>query len=265
MAISTQDQLVAALAAAKKFGLYKASVTTEGAGTWQSLWTAAGQPAAGAAQGTANGAIPDNTTPGAIPYTNPGGANSGYLAKLSLHGANVGTLILYDRLWHNSGLSGIVTTAQAITQPALTRYTDGIGVELWMEVYAAMGATASVFTASYTNDANTAGRSATYSMPANALTQNQMVPFALASGDKGVKSVQSVTLSLSTGTAGNFGLMLLKRIAEIPINAANSGGVLDFFGLGGAVLPPSSCLFLAQLCSATTSGVVNGSAAFIEG
>ncbi|MCC6178792.1 MAG: hypothetical protein WAZ94_15350 [Phycisphaerales bacterium] len=265
MAISTQDALVAALAGAQKRGFRKASATSEGAGTWRSLWALAGQPGAGAAAGSVNGAIPTSATTGAIPYTNPGGANLGYVGRLSAQGSTAGTLILYDRLWHNSALVGNVTTLQSFTQPALTRATTGDGVELWGEVYSAMGATGTVMTAIYTNQDGTGSRSASYTQPANALSVGQMVPFSLQAGDSGVRSVQSLQLSISTGTAGNFGLTLLRRLAEIPLTAAGVGGVLDFFGLGGGVLEANSCLAMMVLCSATSTGEIQAGLSIIEG
>lgn len=263
MAISTQDALVAALAGAQKVGFRKASATSEGAGTWRSLWALAGQPGAGAAAGSANGVIPTKNTVGAIPYVNP--SATGYLGRLSAQGATPGTLIIYDRLWHNSALVGNVTTLQSFTQPALTRATDGLGVELWGEVYSAMGATGTVMTAIYTNQDGTGSRSASYTQPANALSVGQMVPFSLQAGDSGVRSVQSLQLSISTGTAGNFGLTLLRRLAEIPLTAAGVGGVLDFFGLGGGVLEANSCLAMMVLCSATSTGEIQAGLSIIEG
>ena len=263
MAIATQDALVAALAGAQKRGFRKASANSEGAGTWQSLWAVAGQPGAGAAAGSVNGVIPTKDTTGAIPYTNP--AATGYLGRLSAQGATPGTLILYDRLWHNSALVGNVTTLQSFTQPALTRATLGLGVELWGEVYTAMGVTGTVMTALYTNQDGIGSRSASYTQPTNALSVGQMVPFSLQAGDSGVRSVESLQLSISTGTAGNFGLTLLNRIAEIPLTAAGVGGVLDFFGLGGGVLEASSCLAGMVLCSTTSTGEIQAGLSIIEG
>jgi hypothetical protein len=42
----------------------------------------------------------------------------------------------------------------------------------------------------------------------------QIMP--LQAGDRGVKSVESLTLSASTGTAGNFGLTLFRPIMTFP-------------------------------------------------
>lgn len=263
MAITTRDGLIAALAGAQRLPFRKASASSEGAGTWHSLWAVAGTPGAGAAAGSVNGAIPTKATTGALPFTNP--AATGYGGRLSAQGATVGTLILYDRLWHDSALVGNVTTSQAISPPALTRETTGLGVELWGEVYTAMGATGTVMTATYTNDAGTGSRSASYTQPANALSVGQMVPFSLQAGDFGVRSVQALQLSISTGTAGNFGLTLLKRIAEIPITAPGVGGVLDAIGLGLPVIPADACLALMVMCSATNTGELQGRFDLLDG
>ena len=90
-----------------------------------------------------------------------------------------------------------------------------------------MGAAASTFTTTYTNQAGTGGQAATYAHPANALTVGQMFPFSYASGDYGCRSVSQVQLSADTGTAGNWGLVLLRRVLEVPIMVAGSGELLD--------------------------------------
>ncbi|MGL4649940.1 MAG: hypothetical protein ACRC1H_11070, partial [Caldilineaceae bacterium] len=119
MAIDSITKVVAALSAAQRLRFYKTSVALEAVGVLSSLWTAAGIPAAGAAQGSVNGANCDDTTTGAFPLTN---ASSGALYLLqAIAGAMTvpGTLLLYDRIWHNSALVGNVATAQTFTQPAL--------------------------------------------------------------------------------------------------------------------------------------------------
>jgi hypothetical protein len=260
------DKLVAALPGQHRH-LFKASQAAEGAGTWHSLWKAAGSPGAGSTPTAGNGQTPTRLTAGAITLVNPSGANKLYLARFSAAGATAGTVILYDRLWHNSGFSGNITTAQTIaTPPTLTRPdADGADVELWGEVYTAMGATASVFTATYTNQDGVAGRSATYSMPANALSVGQMFPFLLQAGDTGVRTVSQVQLSAATGTAGDFGLVLLRRLAEVPITAVNVLADRDAFALGMPEVFPDACLALQVLCTGTITGNIMAAVEFIEG
>lgn len=266
MAITTMDGLIAALGAGQKFQIFKASQSAEGAGTWHSLRAAAGNPAAATAvPATGNGENPHNTTTGALKQNDPGGTNKLYLAKVELMSSTIGSLIIYDNLWQNSGLVGNVTTDQSFSAAVPSRADDGIGVEIWGEVFTAMGAAGSTFTATYVDAADQA-RTATYVQPANALSVGQMFPFVpTAAGAYGCKSVSKVALGLSTGTAGNFGLRLLKRIAEIPLPIVNMYTSKDAFGLGFPEIPTDASIFMMVLCSATNTGVIMGNIALAEG
>lgn len=260
MAINSQDSLVTANVAALLRNFQKASVTAKAAGTYQSLWTTAGMPGAGSAPGSTAGAIPTSSTAGAIPFTN---ANVSYLQRMAAQGATVGTVILYDRLVHSDGLSGTVATAQTVGTPTLTRATDGIGVEIFLEWYTATGGTAATVTASYTNTTPTAGRT-TVSLTIQATpVAGQMQFLPLQAGDLGVTAVASVTLSGTTGTAGNFGITLVKRIAEVPITLANVGNVYD--QIVGPIVEDSSCLALMVLCSTTNTGLMSGNIRIAQG
>lgn len=262
MAISTVDGLVAG--AKQQINYYKASATSKAAGSFHSLWATAGLPGAGAAAGSAAGAACTSATTGAIPFSNPGGANTKYLMGLELAGATAGTFFLYDRLVHTSALSGTVTTAQTVNSAALTRYTSGDGVECWLEFYSATGATAATATVSYTNQAGTAGRSGTAAVIATTVV-GQLIPVTLQAGDTGVQSVQSVTLSISTGTAGNFGITLMKRLAHAGVAVVNTPQLLDWQAVGLPEIQSDACLALGVLCSATNTGIVTGTIKTVEG
>lgn len=258
--ISSLDQLVAA--AKQELPFFKPSMASKAAGAWQSLWTAAGQPAAGSAPGAA--AIPTSATAGALLFSDPVAALT-YLSTLQAAGGTIGTLVLYDRLAHASGLSGVLTTAQAVNTPALTRCVDGIGVEAWLEWYTATGATASNVTASYTNTDDTAGRTTVSQVLQATPVAGQMQKLPLAAGDKGVKSLQTVTLSASTATAGNFGVTLLKQLATIPLTVANIATVMDAIDLGLPKIDNGACLALMVLCSTTNTGAIFGKAQVAQG
>ena len=271
MAITTQDQALAGMLPPSSY--YKASATTEGAGTFHSLFLVAGTPGAGAtppAFTAGSGYTCDRTTQGAIPFTNPVSGNS-HLARFAAAAATIGTLILYDRLWTCSGFNTTTLTAQNVTTPGslpardAKGLTDGVGVELWLEVYTAPGATGATWTVSYTNQDGTAGRTATYTHPANAESVGQMMPMTLQAGDTGVRSVQSLTCSASSGTAGSIGITLLRRVAEIPITLVNIAQVLDFMATGFVRLYDGTCLALMVLCSATNSGIQMGSITISQG
>jgi hypothetical protein len=254
--IDTLDDLAAAFGRKQWRRLRKATQTAEGAGTYHSLWKAAGFPAAGATPPTGDGAVPTNATTGAIPLVAPGGSRKLFLGLLSLQGGTAGRFTVYDRLWHNSGFSMNITTLQSIaTPPTLTRPDAlGAGVELWGEVYTAGGATGSTYTAIYTNQDGTGSRSATYVQPANALSVGQMVPFDLQAGDTGVRTVASLQLSVATGVAGDFGLVLLRPVASLALQTANIEQFRDFFQLGGPKIDTGACLAIQVLCSTTNTG-----------
>lgn len=260
MAIISQDSLVTANVAALLRNFQKASVTAKAAGTYQSLWTAAGMPGAGSAPSSTAGVVPTSSTAGAIPFTN---SNVSYLQRMAAQGPTIGTLILYDRLVHSDGLSGTVATAQTVGTPTLTRSTDGIGVEIYLEWYTATGGTAATVTASYTNTTPTSGRTTVSQTIQATPVAGQMQFLPLQAGDLGVTAVASVTLSGTTGTAGNFGITLVKRIAEVPITAANVGNVYD--QIVGPVVEDSSCLALMVLCSTTSTGLQSGSLRIAQG
>jgi hypothetical protein len=168
-----------------------------------------------------------------------------------------------------------LTTAAAatlnITTPGTipSRDADGAalgpGVELWGEVYTAPGATGATWTVSYTNQAGTAARTASYTHPANAESVGQMFPFTLQAGDTGVRAVASFTTSISSGTAGSIGLTLMRRLATLPLASPNLAQVLDMAALGMPRIYDSSCLALMVMCSTTSTGIITGDAVWTQG
>lgn len=263
MAIQSLDQLLSA-SPGYRLPFMKTTATSQAAGRYHSLRQVAGQPGAGNNPPTGNGEIPVMSTAGGITFPAPSGTNVNYLAQAVIAGSVQGTLMLYDRLWHNSGLNGTTTAAQTWTQAALTRYSDGLGVEMWMEIYTALGATSVTATTTYTNNNNVSDRLATTTIPASTVA-GQMIPFALAAGDMGVRSTTQVLLSVSTGAVGNFGMVLLKRIADIPLNATNVAAVMDTFTIGMPDVNTNAHLCAALLCSGTSTGIIHGTIQIVQG
>ena len=268
MAITTRDQLVAALAAATDTPFYKASITSV-AGFFYSLFrSAAGMPAASTtATPTTAGRALDRTDPGAIPLP-AAGSNILYQAAVDLVGTTTGTLILADRLVEYGGLSGTSTSAQAVSAVALpTRAETGVGCELWLDWYTATGSTASAtVTASYTNSAGVSGRTATLvgGTPAS-VPANRAYRMALQAGDVGVQSVQSLTLGTSTGTAGSIGLTIRRPLAIWPMPAANIGQKWGYAETALSVIPTDACLELLVLATTTSTGAIQGILAIAQG
>ncbi|MFA6135478.1 MAG: hypothetical protein WC869_15810 [Phycisphaerae bacterium] len=260
--ITTLDGLVAA--ARTKLPFYKISSAADLANVFVSLWKIGTLPAPGVTPPAGAGEAPTSATLGAFSFTEIGAGTSIYAARALLQMATMGTLYLYDRLVHASGLNGTLLTEQVINSAALTRYTDGAGVELFLEHYTATGSTAANITVNYTNQAGVAGRISTFAFLVSPLAGlMQMVP--LLDGDTGVRSVQSVTLSASTLTAGDFGITLAKRLVDISPDSTNSGKVFSPFDIGLPTILPNACLAMAVFTSTTSTGIISGSFDVLQG
>lgn len=266
MAIATLDDLIAALPGQHR---HYQKIITGSAGFYQSSWLSTGFPGAGAnppARTAGSGYIPTDTTAGCIcPFTNPGGSDLTYLAGYAALATVTGSFVLYDRVWHCSGMDGTVATAQTITTPgSVDRPSGGDDVELWLEWYSTTGSTSRTVTVSYTNQAGTSGRTTqSFTLPASVAT-GRMYALPLQSGDYGVQSVASLTLSGTTGTAGNFGITLMKRIAEIPMGLQNTGDNLDPLQLRMPTIPNDACLSLMWMATGASTQVL-GSVDLVQG
>jgi hypothetical protein len=191
-------------------------------GQFTSLWLYEGCPSGGAAPGSVR--IPTNATVGAHPLANPGGGRQLWLTAVEAAFNFPGVLLGYDRLLDDSGLSATVTTAQTVGG-TLTRSTGGAGNQIAIEIFALIGTTATTVTASYTNQDGTAGRTtlATAIGGTGAREAQRLIFLPLADGDTGVRSVESITLAASTGTAGDIGVLIIKPLATLGLNAAGAG------------------------------------------
>lgn len=264
--ITTPEGLIAALTGGESFNFQKLSATAEGAGTWHSLWKVAGFPPAGSnppAYTAGSGYTPTRSTTGAIPFTNP--TNDAYIGHVAITGTVIGTLVLYDRLWACSGFNTTTTPgAQTITTPgSLPSGRDpgnGLGVEPWLEVYTAPGATTATWTLTGVDGAGNTGVTWTYTHPANAESVGQMMPFVTGgtATRRNIRQATSLTCSASSGTAGDVGLTLLRRLATIPLTAANVATVLDAIALGLPYVPDDACIAAMVQCSTTSTGVILG-------
>lgn len=155
-----------------------------------------------------------------------------YLTRFGLNAAVANTHQLVDIVWYNTGLTVTTTTAQAITTPTFPARdsegsTNGEGYGIALYALTALGNAAAVSntTVSYTNSAGTAGRTATFSAlvgrqaPATPVIGTFM-PFDLAAGDTGVRSIQSITLA-TTYTSGTMMLIVYRPIALEGVPVAN--------------------------------------------
>jgi hypothetical protein len=139
-----------------------------------------------------------------------------------------------------------------------------------LSIYAAVGTTATTVTASYTNQDNTSGRTT----PAVVFggtgfnAAGRMILLPLQEGDSGVRQVASVTIAASTGTAGNFGVVLFRPLLAICVSDSSAvapiASLINGCSCGGApTILNDACLFLLNV-STGTSGVVQGRFCFSE-
>lgn len=242
-----------------------AAATATIAGRWASLWTYDGHPGGGTAPGAV--AVPTNATAGALPFVDPGGARESRMTQTWATGLVAGTLVLYDRLLHISGLSGTTTTAQTVGG-TLTRNTGGVGNMAWIEVYSIIGTTGTTVTMEYTNQAGTTGRVSTATgIGATGFREvSRAIQIPLAAGDTGIQAVANIDLLATTGTAGNIGLTVGRPIAYCGIGAAGAPGWRDFVtGLPGIpAIEAGACLSLLWSPSTVTAPEVFGGYAIVE-
>jgi hypothetical protein len=207
----------------------------------------------------------DRALNAAVPNAASGNRMSILGARISAAGAGGIALTVVDMLNISGGLNATLTTSQTTNLPtaALTRYTSGDGVHAALVVHVGIGGTATTVTCSYTNQAGTSGRTT----PAVAVggsglnVASLLIRLPLQSGDTGFRSVESVTLAGSTGTAGNFGVVLFKPLALVMANDVEGANVMDNVSSGRMVgqfaeVLDNACLNL--FASMTVGQVLNG-------
>lgn len=277
MAITTVDGIVNALGNnASRIIIDKSSLANQLAGRYCSTWRATGQPGQGAIPTTVT--YPTSSTLGAMGFLNQTAPSTSYLAYSFIACSNATTTIeFHDRLVHCGGLSLALTTTQTTNLPISLEtpvLTDRIGssdygdVQWWLEVYADGGATASNATINVTYNDNTTGNLNTVAVGGTLRIGNMIGLDILrpttASG-KNIKSINSIILSASTGTAGNFGFTATRPRAVLPTVVANKMEVFDWAQLGFSEIPNDACLFPMVLPTTTSSGTIRGGGKIAHG
>jgi hypothetical protein len=246
----TYDQLTAGLRA-QPYQFMKPSVAAKAVATYSDLFDIAGIPSAGVTP-TIAGLAYNNASAGAIPVGNNVVNKECFLEALSGFSQNICNLILIDRLVGWGGLNGTTVGVQALGAIALPRYTSGDGVMGYLKFWTGTGATGQVATVLYTNELGISGRSTTVAIP-NSPANGQVLPIPLIGADKGMRSIQSVSLPATTGTAGNFGAVLGVPLASV----SGQYFQLNWLDLGMPKFLDGACLSFIELCSTTTTGLVH--------
>lgn len=277
--IENIDNLVKALGNnSSRIVLDKASIASQTANSYCSLWRATGQPGQGAIPTVV--ATCNNTTVGTIGFNQQMSPSTSYGAYLEIATGNAAmTMELHDRLANMGGLNGTLTTAQSVnldlntllatdnidTRKGDANYSD---VQWWLEWYTATGGTAVTATIVVTYNDGTTGNLSVISLAAtrpasHMIPLNSLIPSAQSG--KFIRGIVSVTLSATTGTAGNFGVTVTRPRMTLSSPFANFKFIADWAQLGLPEIYNSSAIFPIVLTSTTSTGTVRGGGKIAHG
>ena len=277
--IENIDNLVKALGNnSSRIVLDKASIASQTANSYCSLWRATGQPGQGAIPTVV--ATCNNTTVGTIGFNQQTSPITSYGAYLEIATGNAAmTMELHDRLASMGGLNGTLTTAQSVNLDLSTLLsTDKINVrkgdnnysdvQWWLEWYTATGATAVTATIAVTYNDGTTGNLSALSL-ASSRPASHMIPInsliPSAQSGKFIRGIVSVTLSATSGTAGNFGVTATRPRMTLSAPIANHKFIADWAQLGLPEIYNSSAIFPIVLTSTTSTGTVRGGGKIAHG
>lgn len=277
--IENIDNLVKALGNnSSRIVLDKASIASQTANSYCSLWRATGQPGQGAIPTVV--ATCNNTTVGTIGFNQQMSPSTSYGAYLEIATGNAAmTMELHDRLANMGGLNGTLTTAQSVnldlntllatdnidTRKGDANYSD---IQWWLEWYTATGVTAVTATIVVTYNDGTTGNLSVLSLAAtrpasHMIPLNSLIPSAQSG--KFIRGIVSVTLSATTGTAGNFGVTVTRPRMTLSSPFANFKFIADWAQLGLPEIYNSSAIFPIVLTSTTSTGTVRGGGKIAHG
>lgn len=264
MAIATLNDWIAA--SKQQIPISKLTARTTVANVWFSLFDIAGNPGAGVIAGTdaAAGVVPTDATAGCpiINFT----TGTGYLSAVDFGNTVASRMQLVDILFKAGTYAYTAGTSTLASQPSYSSRvpggTDYTGTQIWLEVTTAFttGNNWKV-EVTYTDQDNNAGAT-TGAYPATALaaaglTLGKMLQIPLASGDSGVRKIESVivTNGSTAMTAGAFNVLVLRPLWSGRVTAANGG---DCHGIDRTGLPQvftDSALALMVNADSTSTGL----------
>jgi hypothetical protein len=279
MAITTTDQFIDAMGNnSSRIIIDKASVANWVQGNYYSMWRATGQPGQGAIPGAA--AVANNSLVGSIQFTQQTSPATSYLGILeAVQPTAVVTFELHDRLAHNGGLSGALTTSQAVdidldlvlsssnlnARKGDANYSD---VQWWLEWYTDTGGTTSNATVNVTYHDNSSGNLTALTLgttvrASRMFALNSLIP--TADSGKFIMRVNTLTLSANTLVAGSFGVTATRYRAGIFMPVGNARITATWADLGLPEIHNSSCLFPVLIAGTTSSGIVKATGKIVHG
>jgi hypothetical protein len=239
---------------------------------WSSATTIAGRPSsmwklgpqAGASPAAAS--VPDNSTAGGILHSN-GGLGQLWMPRMSVVSSGQGMFMLADRLSQIGGVAANLNTNQAFATAALTRYTNGYGVHIGLEISTQIGTTATTVALTYT-DAESAGSKTSPLIDIGGTNNREAgrffrVPLAAqdssSEGHSGATAVDHIQFTATTGTAGDVAIILYRPLLMLPLLAFEDPSIYDSILSHGSNCPEifdNACLMGVVFPTTTASGII---------
>jgi hypothetical protein len=265
MAITTLDGYIAA--ASQRVQITKTASVTAVALMPTQVIQAAGNPGAGTLAGTNTtaGIVPTDATAG-FPVINAfGGGNTGYISNISFGSTVPCRITLFDCLW-KAGAYAFNSSTTLSVQPSYSGRviggTDFTNTEVWIEAVTAFTGNQSIVV-TYTNQSGTTGRTTGTIATGAAPIVGRMVQLPLQSGDTGVRTIESITSSVSS--AGTFNVLVLRRLWSGRVMAANFGDTHDFLKTGMPQIFADSALMAIVTPDSTATGIFDMTIEVVNG
>jgi hypothetical protein len=247
------------------------------AGRWYDLSLLAGTPIANTYAGSALAAVaPTETTGWGMYHGGNVSTDTKHLVNIGAYSgvatAVPGVLMLVDVCLYYPGIVTTSASLQTLTNSTtLSRYTDGAGLRAFFTMTVAAGANTPTVQISYTNQAGTGSRSlpVTTAFTASAivghithsgLAANNYGPFLpLASGDTGIRSVQSLTITTPSASTGTGALVLCRPLATLPITTVSVAAERDLMNQLPSLpkIVDGACLAWLYFAGANTAASTN--------
>jgi hypothetical protein len=255
MAILTYDDYVGSAKQGLSFA--KTAARTSIASSWFSTFDLAGNPGAGVLAGTSTtaGVVPTSATAGCPVINAFGGSATGYLTQVEFGSTVACRMKMFDMLFKAGAYA--FNAAQTLTaQPSYsTRVpggTDFNDTQIWLECVTAFTGNLSI-AVTYTNQSGVTGKTTGTIALGIAPTVGRMIQLPLAAGDSGLRTIESVTATVST--VGTFNILICRPLWSGRCRLVNDGDTHDFARTGSPVLYATSALIFPINADSTSTGI----------
>jgi hypothetical protein len=271
MAITTLDDIIAGVKPAQFFA--KSASNTTAAGRTYSFWGTAGIPGAGTYDSVASGTVLSSSAgllAGQIPYYNATPGKQMHLVRAVGLGNNSGIMLICDRLWQGGGISLTSTSPQTInsvTWPTrdANGTSNGEGVLIGLEIVSSTSTNSPTLTLNYTNSEGVTNRTGVNQLATSStVLAGHFYTFTLQAGDKGVQSIQSLTLS-TTWTSGGANLVAYRILAVLEQPSSNLGVAVDALTGGLPKLYDGTVPYIMYVSAGSSAFRVYGQLIYAEG